>query len=65
MPEPIGRLLSLVDLETRSSLSRHTWRAWIRQRRLPHVRLGRRIFVREADYEAFVRAGLVPARKDA
>ena len=33
-------LLSLEALEARSMISRHTWRKWLRQGRLPAVRLG-------------------------
>jgi excisionase family DNA binding protein len=43
-------------LEERSDISRHTWRLWLRQRKLPAVRLGRRLLVAEADYERFVAA---------
>jgi excisionase family DNA binding protein len=50
------RLLSLEALEERSTVSRHTWRLWLRQSKLPAVRLGRRVLVREHDYEQFVAA---------
>jgi excisionase family DNA binding protein len=49
-------------LAERSSLSRHTWRLWLRQRKLPAVRLGRRVLVAERDYEEFIRSQRVPAR---
>jgi hypothetical protein len=50
------RLLSLETLEERSDISRHTWRLWLRQKKLPAVRLGRRLLVAEVDYERFVAA---------
>jgi excisionase family DNA binding protein len=50
------RLLSLEALEERSDVSRHTWRLWLRQGKLPAVRLGRRLLVEESDYQRFVAA---------
>ena len=49
-----ARLLSLETLEERSDVSRHTWRLWLRQGKLPGVRLGRRLLVAESDYLRFV-----------
>jgi excisionase family DNA binding protein len=43
-------------------ISIHTLRAWIYQKRIPFVRLGRRIFLRREDLEAFVNKNLVEAR---
>jgi excisionase family DNA binding protein len=54
-------LLRVEDLEQDSRISRHTWRAWIRQGRLPVIRAGRRVRVEEADYRAFLDACRVPA----
>jgi len=54
------RLLSLEALEERSDVSRHTWRLWLRQGKLPAVRLGRRLLVEEADYQRFVQANRTP-----
>jgi excisionase family DNA binding protein len=56
-------LLSLEDLEKQSGISRHTWRSWIRQRRLAHVRLGRRVLVPEETYRLFVESNRVEARE--
>lgn len=55
-------LLTVVELEQDSKISRYTWRSWIRGRRLPVVRLGRRVRVRESDYRAFLAQNLHPAR---
>ena len=57
-----ARLLGLEALEERSDVSRHTWRQWIKQGRLPAVRLGRRVLVSEADYSRFIAANRVEAR---
>jgi len=55
-------LLTVIELERDSKISRHTWRAWIRQGRLPVIRAGRRVRVDEADYRRFLDANRIPAR---
>jgi excisionase family DNA binding protein len=57
-------LLSVEDLERDSKISRFTWRAWIRQGRLPVIRAGRRVRVEENAYRAFLDKCRVPARDD-
>jgi hypothetical protein len=47
-------LMDFRDLEADSKVSRHTWRLWVRQRKLAHVRLGRRVLVEEAAYRQFL-----------
>jgi len=49
-------LLSVTDLEGFSGVSRYTWRMWLRQGRLPTVRLGGRVLVLRRDYDEFVEA---------
>ncbi len=44
-------------------VSPYTLRAWIRQRRLPFFRLGRRIVFDSRDLEAFLRANRVEPRE--
>ena len=58
-------MLNVVQLEeeTNGHVSRYTWRAWIRQGRIPVVRLGRRIMVRREDFERFVSENRTPARE--
>jgi excisionase family DNA binding protein len=58
-------LLTVVELERDSKISRHTWRAWIRQGRLPVIRAGRRVRVDETDYRQFLNANRIPARSNA
>jgi len=41
-----------------------TLRAWILHRKIPHVKLGSRVFLRKGDCDALVAASLVPARED-
>ena len=55
-------LLTLKEAAARLRLSRHTLRSWVRQRRLPAVRLGRRALrFRAEDLDAVVNASHVPA----
>ena len=44
-------------------LSVHTVRAWIAQRRIAHVRLGRAIRIPESEIRRLLQAGLRPARR--
>lgn len=56
-------LLNLEELEKETDVSRYTWRSWIRAGKIPHVRLGRRVLVDEADFRRFIAAGRVEARQ--
>jgi excisionase family DNA binding protein len=47
------------------NLSKATIRAWIAQRRLGHVRLGRAIRVPVAEIRRVLEAGYVPPQRDA
>ena len=47
-------LMTVIDLERDSQISRYTWRSWIRARKLPVVRLGRRVRIAEEDYRRFL-----------
>ena len=54
---------SLKVAARRLGVSPHTLRAWaIYQRRLPHLRLGRRILFRLADLEEFEARCRIPAK---
>lgn len=53
------RLLNLKELPEKSGgVSVHSWRLWIRQGRLPSVKLGTRVLVREQDFLDFIEANL-------
>lgn len=56
-------MLTVEDLERESKVSRHTWRAWIRQGRIPVLRLGRRVRVAEDDFRKFIAQNRTPARE--
>jgi len=47
-------LMTVQDLERDSKISRHTWRAWIRQGKVPIIRVGRCVRVELAAYRAFL-----------
>ena len=54
------KLLTAVEVGTRLALSPVTIRGWVRAGRLPAVRVGRMIRVREDDLEALLRFGAAP-----
>jgi excisionase family DNA binding protein len=47
------------------NVSVHTVRAWMAQRRLGYVRLGRAVRIPEAEIRRLLERGTVPARRDA
>ena len=58
----MSELLNLREGARELKISIHTLRAWIYQKRLPFVHLGRRILLRREDLEAFINKNLVEAR---
>ena len=52
---------NIQEAAQRLAISPLTLRAWIRQRRLPHVKLGRRVLLDSADVERFINANKVKA----
>jgi excisionase family DNA binding protein len=59
-------MAELVDLRQSAKemqISIHTLRAWIYQKRLPYVHLGRRVLLRREDIEAFINKNLVEAKE--
>lgn len=58
-------LMSFEDLQTDSRVSKHTWRLWVKQGKVPSVRLGRRVLVEEEAYRKFIASSRVPARPEA
>jgi excisionase family DNA binding protein len=54
------KLLTIVEAAERSALRPGTIRKPIYQRRLPSVKLGRSVRLREEDLEALIRLGLHP-----
>lgn len=64
MTQKTSRLLSVVAAAESLGVSRFTLRSWLRQRRIPYHRLGRRIVLSEADLERFLRGNRVEARDE-
>jgi excisionase family DNA binding protein len=60
----MDRLISFEQAQSLTGIKVSTWRAWAAIRKIPVVRLGRRIKLRESDLEKLVEASLVPARPD-
>ena len=58
------KLLKPEELAEMWSVSPLTIRKWIFVRRLPVVRIGRSVRIREEDAEAFIRLGLTPVRRE-
>lgn len=58
------KLLAIPELAEDSKVSTHTWRLWIRQGKLPSVKLGSRVLVRESDYLEFIEANLRAGREE-
>lgn len=59
----MGTTLSVHEAAARLGVSRFTLRAWLRQRRIPYFRLGRRVVLSDADVERFLAAHRVEARE--
>ena len=59
----MAQLLDLREAAKELRVSIHTLRAWIHQKRLAHVKLGRRVLLRREDLEAFVKQSVVEAKK--
>ncbi len=56
--------LSVAEAAARLGVSRYTVRSWVRQRRLEHYRLGRRVVISQAEVERFLAVNRVPARDE-
>lgn len=60
-------MLNLMDLKEAAKemrISIYTIRSWVYQKRLPFVKLGRRVLIRREDLEEFVNRNVVEARGD-
>lgn len=58
------RLIGLHEVAARLGISIFTARRWASTRRIPTVRLGRRVLVDPNDLEKIVKAARKPARSD-
>ncbi len=60
----MSELLNLKEGAKELKLSVHTLRAWTYQKRIPFVRLGKRVLLRREDLEELVRKNVVEAREE-
>ena len=59
--ESVSDLLTVAESAAFLRLKPSTVRAWILHRKIAHVKLGGRVFLRRTDCEALIAAGFVPA----
>jgi excisionase family DNA binding protein len=60
----MDKLLNIRESAELLRLSPNTLRAWVFQKRMPFVRLGRRILFREKDLQAMVEKGAEEVKED-
>jgi excisionase family DNA binding protein len=56
-----GTRLSVVEAAKEMGISVHTLRAWVRQRRISYLKLGRRVLLEPQDVQRFIDANRVEA----
>jgi excisionase family DNA binding protein len=56
-------LLNLREGANELKLSIHTLRSWTYQKKIPFVRLGRRVLLRREDLETFINKNVVKAKE--
>jgi len=61
--ETARQLLSVVEVAAHLGVSRFTVRSWLRQARIPYVRLGRRVLLEPIEVQRFIEANRVEARQ--
>lgn len=55
-------LLTVSEASTLLRLQPSTIRRWLLEKKVPYLKLGRRVFLRRADLDALLASALVPAR---
>jgi len=58
------RTFKVLEAAEQMNVSKHTVRAWLAQRRIGHVRLGRAIRIPAAEIQRLLDRGAVPALDD-
>jgi excisionase family DNA binding protein len=56
-------LKSVKEAAEQLGISPHTIRAWVFSRRIPHVRLSRRVLFRQRDLDDFINKNLIEAKE--
>ncbi len=59
MTTSVPRLLSAPEAAQYLNLSIHTLRTWVSERRIPHIKLGRRVLFRQTDLDRFAAQNLI------
>jgi excisionase family DNA binding protein len=59
-----NELLTVSEFAILLRLKPSTVRAWILHRKIAHVKLGGRVFLRKSDCDALIARSIVPARED-
>jgi excisionase family DNA binding protein len=62
--EPLERPRTVAEAAEELGLSVHTIRAWVAERRLTHLRLGRAIRIPAAEIRRVIEASTIPADKE-
>jgi excisionase family DNA binding protein len=62
MQQANQKLLPVEGAAQTLGISIHTLRAWVSQKRITYVKLGRRVMFRFEDLEAYINSHLVPSR---
>ena len=57
----VEKLFSFEEAETLTGIKVSTWRAWTARSRVPVVRLGRRVKLRESDLQKLIDSNTIPA----
>ena len=57
-------LLTVTEAASLIRLKPSTVRAWVLRRRIPYVKVGRRVLFRRSDLEALITSSVVPARTE-
>jgi excisionase family DNA binding protein len=63
MVERIGQPRTVIEAAQELNLKPSTMRAWIAQRRIGHVRLGRAVRIPVAEIQRLLQAGYVPPER--
>jgi excisionase family DNA binding protein len=59
-----SNLVNVAETAEMLRLKPSTLRAWVLRRRIPYVKLGRRVMFRRSDVEALIARSVVPARSE-
>jgi excisionase family DNA binding protein len=62
-PASAPELMTIPESTNLLRVKESTIRAWILQRRLPYVKMGRRVFLRRSDLLDLISNGFVPAAR--